>query len=262
VSETATAKFTGERPGWGRDFDYDEARHLTAYLQARPLAAGKSVLDVGCGEGFGTQTLAEVAREVVGVDYSADAVAFCRSRWSKPNLRFEVVDFTRPGAFEERFDVVLCSQVLEHIADEPPFLAGLRARLADGGTLMLTTPNKLVSFSENPYHLREYTPAELRALLGRTFSHVELAGIAGNEKVTAFDARREQAVRRILRLDPLNLRSRLPDALVRFAFARLAGVVRRRARSTGTAVRIAPEDFALRRDRVEEALDLVAFCRP
>jgi 2-polyprenyl-3-methyl-5-hydroxy-6-metoxy-1,4-benzoquinol methylase len=262
MSERPATTFTGERPGWDRDFDYDEARHLTAYLHARPHAAGKSVLDVGCGEGFGTQTLADVAREVVGVDYSADAIAYCRSRWRKPNLRFEVVDFTRPGPFGGTFDVVLCFQVLEHIADEVAFLEALRARLAPHGTLVLTTPNRLKSFSENPYHLREYAPAELRALLGRVFAHVELAAIAGNEKVVAFDARREQAVRRILRLDPLNLRGLLPAAVVRFAFARLARVVRRSARSDSTDVRIAPEDFALRRGAVEEALDLVALCRP
>jgi SAM-dependent methyltransferase len=254
-------KFTGERPGWGRDFDYDEARHMTAYLQARAFAQGKKVLDAGCGEGFGTQTLADTAREVVGIDYSAETIDFCRRRWRRPNLRFEVVDLRQPGAFGDRFDVVLNFQVLEHIRDEVPFLEALRARLAPSGTLVLTTPNRLKSFSENPYHLREYTAEELRALLGRVFSEVRVAGIFGNGKVTEFDRRRARAVKRWLMLDPLGLRRLLPGALVRFAFARLAVLVRRSARSSEPDVRIVPEDFAMREAGVDEALDLVAICR-
>lgn len=261
MERDTASKFTGERPGWGRDFDYDEARHLAAYLRARDLAAGRKVLDAGCGEGFGTQTLADVAREVVGIDYSADAVAYSRGRWHKPNLRFEVVDLTNPGAYDETFDLVLNFQVLEHIADEVPFLKGLRARLRPGALLMLTTPNRLTSFSENPYHLREYTPDELHALLGRVFGDVRIAGIFGNEKVTEFDRKREQAVRRILRLDPLGIRNLLPQSVVRFAFARLAVLVRRRAKSD-EPVRIVPDDFTLREDGVAGALDLVALCRP
>jgi len=71
--------FTGERPGWGQDFDYDEARHLAAYIYAAGLGKDRRVLDAGCGEGFGTQTLTATAADVVGVDYSDDAIAFCRS---------------------------------------------------------------------------------------------------------------------------------------------------------------------------------------
>ncbi len=75
------ARFTGERPGWGKDFDYDEARHLAAYLYATEFVRGRRVLDAGCGEGFGTQVLADYAEEVVGIDYSAAAIEECARRW-------------------------------------------------------------------------------------------------------------------------------------------------------------------------------------
>jgi|GEM_PF-4887777 len=80
----ASEHFTGERPGWGEDFDYDESRHRAAYLYAHKLAAGKSVLDAGCGEGFGTVTLADTAAKVLGVDYSEEAIVACRKKWDKP----------------------------------------------------------------------------------------------------------------------------------------------------------------------------------
>ncbi|MFN2428191.1 MAG: class I SAM-dependent methyltransferase [Candidatus Binatia bacterium] len=252
-------KFTGERPGWGEGFDYDYARHLAAYRFAAGRAPGCRVLDAGCGEGFGTQTLADVADEVLGVDYSSVAVAECRRHWSKPNLRFEQVDLVSPGGFSETFDLVINFQVLEHIDDPLPFLRGLRDRLEASGTLVLTTPNRLRTVSENPFHIREFTAAELRDLLSQVFSRVEIAGMHGNAKVEAFEAGRARAVQRILRLDPLGIRNMLPEKVVHFAFARLARVVRRQARPTG-ATDMTPDDFRVDSDSVDRALDLVAIC--
>ncbi|HYC54148.1 MAG TPA: methyltransferase domain-containing protein [Candidatus Binatia bacterium] len=253
-------KFTGERPGWGEGFDYDFARHVAAYRFAATQAAGKRVLDAGCGEGFGTQTIADVAAEVLGVDYSEVAIAECRRLWNKPGLRFEQVDLTRPGDFTDTFDVVLNFQVIEHIADPLPFLRGLHARLNPAGTLIMTTPNRLRTVSENPYHLREYTAPELQALLETVFGHVEMRGMHGNAKVEEFEAGRARAVHNILRLDPLGIRKMLPDKVVQFAFARLARIVRRQARPQG-APDIVPEDFEVRSYGVDRALDLVALCR-
>ncbi len=259
----ASEHFTGERPGWGEDFDYDESRHLAAYLYARGLAAGKTVLDAGCGEGFGTAILPAAAESVLGVDYSSAAIAACNKKWNEPNLSFRQLDLTEPGAFDQQFDLVLNFQVLEHIEDEPPFLQGLKARVKPGGTLMLTTPNILKSFSENPYHVREYTAEQLRALLGKVFSEVKLVGMHGNAKVTAFDAGREKAVKRILRLDPLGIRNLLPQSLINFAFAKLSVVVRRSARDhAGGEDKIRPNDFEVRVGNLDQALDLVALCKP
>ncbi len=255
------AQTTGERPGEGPGYDYDESRHLAAYRYARGLAHGLRVLDAGCGEGFGTRILSPVAAEVVGVDYAPDAIAACRARWDEPNLRFVQADLTTdhvPGSY----DLVTNFQVLEHVADEIGFLERLAGLLAPGGTLLLTTPNVRRSFSENPYHLREYTADELRGLLGRVFGDVTVLGMHGNAKVAAFDRERERAVRRVLALDPWGLRHRLPERLCAFAFARLSVVVRMAARRGSGTGRILPQDFTVRADDVDGALDLVAVCRP
>ncbi len=252
-------KFTGERPGWGEGFEYDFGRHVAAYQHAAVLAAGKRVL----GEGFGTHTLCEASAEVTGVDYSEVAISECRRLWAgpqRPNLRFERVDLTKPGLFAETFDVVLNFQVLEHIVHPLPFLRGLRDRLGADGVLMLTTPNRLRTISENPFHVREYTAAELEEMLSQVFGQVQIEGIQGDDKVEAFEAARARAVANILRFDPLGVRNRLPRLIVDFAFAKLARLVRRQAGPDGGAD-IHPEHFAVRADDIARALDLVAFCR-
>jgi SAM-dependent methyltransferase len=220
------------------------------------------VLDAGCGEGFGTSTLAAAAREVVGVDYSEAAIRECRRLWCgpvRPNLRFEVVDLSRPGSFDERFEVVLSFQVLEHMQESTAFLRALRERLLPGGILVLTTPNRLRTVSENPYHVREYTADELRAELSTVFTEVTIRGIRGNDKVERFEEGRARAVGRILRLDPFGIRHLLPRSVIEFAFAKLARMVRRRARPAGQPA-IVPEDFSVTDDAIDRALDLLAVC--
>lgn len=255
-------RFTGERPGWGEVFEYDQARHLAAYRYAATMAVGARVLDAGCGDGFGTQTLADVAASVVGIDRSGEAIEYCRRTWQKPNLGFVVGDLTVPGSLDEQFDLVLNFQVIEHIPERNvgAFLKALKARLAPGGRLLLTTPNRLRSFSENPYHAHEYTQEELRAVLSDVFSCVTILGMHGNAKVVQFDRVREKSVRRILRLDPLGLRRLLPPAVIHLVFARLAVLVRKRAQAFAGQTRIGPEDFFVRDSGLDEALDLVAVC--
>lgn len=262
AAEQEPPHFTGERPGWSETFEYDQARHLAAYRYALTLAVGARVLDAGCGDGFGTQSIADVAERVVGLDRSREAIEYCRRTWQKPNLTFVEGDLTVPGILDEQFDLVLNFQVIEHIPESRAgaFLAALKSSLAPGGRLLLTTPNRLRSFSENPYHVREYTAEELRVALSKVFPRVTIRGIHGNMKVVEFDRAREKTVRRILHLDPLGLRRLLPAAVIHLAFARLAEFVRKRARSAAGQPRITPDDFMIHDEHLEDALDLVALC--
>lgn len=256
------AEFTGERPGRGADFSYDESRHLAAYYHARDLAAGKEVLDAGCGEGFGTQLLAASASYVLGIDYSEEAVRKARQEFALPNLEFRRLDVFELPRLGRAFDLVCNFQVLEHLREPLPFLRAVGAALKPGGTLLLTTPNRLTSVSENPYHVKEYTEEELFSLLKEVFAEVRIYGMMGNERVRAYDRRRGEQVTRILRLDPLGIRHLLPAPVVHWAFGRLAVVVRRRlSGSAGTNARFTPADFHPDLDSAEGALDLVARCR-
>lgn len=254
---------SGERPGHGEGFAYDEARHLAAYLYARELARDRQVLDAGCGEGFGTVLLSETARRVTGIDYSSDAVKAAAAKYKRPNLEFRQLDVYKLPGLDLRFDLITNFQVIEHLVDPAKFLTAVRSALRPGGMLMLTTPNRLTTVSENPYHVREYVADELLALLRPLFGHVDLYSMMGNEKVRAFDAERARQVRRILRLDPLGVRKMLPERVVKFVFGRLAVLVRRRvAEADQRTQSIVPSDFHVLESPHPEALDLIALCRP
>jgi SAM-dependent methyltransferase len=257
----ARRRLSAERPGRGAEFAYDEARHRIAYLYARELAHGLRVLDAGCGEGFNTALLAATAAHVLGIDYAAAPVAAARAAFERANLEFRQLDVHALPQLGIRVDLVTNFQVIEHLADPERFLIAVRDALEPGGRLLLTTPNRLTSVSENPVHLREYTAAELGDLLRPIFSRVELKSVVGNERVRAFDAERRRQVQRILRLDPLGLRHHLPTAVMHFAFAHFGALVRRRVTTVATETRdLALEDFAVVEEPRPDALDLVALC--
>ena len=253
-----TDTFTGERlPGGGDpEFGVDMQRHLAAYRWAADLARDRAVLDAGCGEGYGASLLAGSARRVLAVD-RAEAIALATSRYRDPRLAFRALDLMQLPTLGERFDVVLSFQVIEHLPDPVGFLRALAACTAPGGTLVVTTPNRLMSVSENPYHLREWTAPELLELAAPVLPGVRVRGMNASERVLAYERERGAQVQRILRLDPLGLRRLVPEAVVRVVFARLARLVRRRVGAAGALPQAGPEDFTVRDDDLARALDLV-----
>lgn len=106
-----------------------------------------TILDYGCGTG--DQLTAPLARKghlIVGADLHAPSIAQARERYAMPNLTFELADLDALRASGRTFDVIICSEVLEHVADPRAFLAALRSMLRDDGALVLTTPNGYGSF--------------------------------------------------------------------------------------------------------------------
>jgi len=252
------AKFTGERlPGGGDPlFAIDMQRHLAAYRWAAEQAVGRTVLDAGCGEGYGARLVAEVAARVLGVD-RPEPIATARHRHGRENLAFEVADLADLGSLGRRFDLVVSFQVIEHVEDPIGFLHGLAGAVSADGRLVVTTPNRLMSVGENPYHLREWTAPELLELARPILPSARVLGVYGSERVVAYERARGKQIARILRFDPLGLRHFVPSGLVHAVFPALATLVRRRVAGGSALPAVDETDFRVDQGEMEQALDLV-----
>jgi 2-polyprenyl-3-methyl-5-hydroxy-6-metoxy-1,4-benzoquinol methylase len=156
------------------DGELIEVEHFARYRWAGQLVAGRSVLDAGCGVGYGSAMLARVgAAEVVGLDVSAKAVE-AAANGAPANASFVVGDVHALPFEAGRFDIVVCFEVIEHVAGQDDVIAELARVLAPGGVLAISSPNRDVYPAGNPHHLREYVPDELRAAVAAHFEHVEL----------------------------------------------------------------------------------------
>jgi SAM-dependent methyltransferase len=151
-----------------------EAEHLGRYRWAAEVAAGKRVLDAGCGVAYGTAILAEAgAAEVVGVDIAEAVLESVRGEMPEA-VELRVGDLTALDLEDDQFDVVVCFEVIEHFADPQVVLDELARVLTPGGTLLVSSPNRGVYPPGNPHHHHEFTPDELSESLRARFAEVQL----------------------------------------------------------------------------------------
>jgi len=159
--------WTGERfVPWTDDVQI-AYEHYHRYLWASRLTAGRRVLDVGSGEGFGSAILAAEAKSVQGVDIDERTVAHSQLNYEAPNLEFCVGSALELDGFEEdAFDAVVAFEVLEHFREQERMLDAVDRVLAPDGVLVISTPDRRVYSEEtgqdNPFHERELTEPELR----------------------------------------------------------------------------------------------------
>ena len=154
---------TGERtvPGLAEE-NYWFRRHEVVYRRLVDRCADRDVLEAGCGEGYGADLIADVARSVVGLDYDELTVAHVRARYPRVDIRHgNLAALPLPDA---SVDVVVNFQVIEHLWDQPQFVAECARVLRPGGALLMSTPNR-ITFSPgrdtpvNPFHTRELNAA-------------------------------------------------------------------------------------------------------
>jgi 2-polyprenyl-3-methyl-5-hydroxy-6-metoxy-1,4-benzoquinol methylase len=218
-------------------------RHLAVYEWIAARVPGLRVLDMACGEGYGSAVLGRCAASVLGVDANPEAYEHARLRYRAANMRFErglVEEFGEPGAY----DAVVFLQTIEHVHDPHSVLRHFAQLLAPGGVAYVSTPNVLTLAapgapkSDNPWHLKEYRAGEFRELCESVFGEVKLLGLHHARK---------------LRIHQLALRAGWDT-------------VHRRLGITGAfydrfTPAISASDFALRESGLEEALDFLAVCR-
>jgi SAM-dependent methyltransferase len=201
---------TGERtlPGIAHE-NYWFRRHEAAYSLLSSELAGDRLLEVGVGEGYGADLLAPSFHQTVVLDYDADAIGHVARRY--PQLRSCRANLAALPFAAASFDVLVSLQVVEHVWDCHQFLRECRRVLRPGGRLVLSTPNRL-TFSPglgrgeqpaNPFHHREFDPAELLELVtGSGFGGARLRALSHGGRLRRLDDRHGGFVAAQLRSAP------------------------------------------------------------
>ena len=185
---------TGERtvPGLAEE-NYWFRRHEVVYERLADRCAGRDVLEAGCGEGYGADLIADVARRVIGLDYDESTVTHVKARYPRVEmLHGNLAALPLPDA---TVDVVVNFQVIEHLWDQGQFVAECLRVLRPGGVLLMSTPNR-ITFSPgrdtpiNPFHTRELNAAELTELLvSEGFGIEGVYGVFHGGRLAELDAR-------------------------------------------------------------------------
>jgi len=255
MSKVYTTEITSE------DIPSDNPIHqrlLKAYVVAEDYIRG-DVLEVGCGEGRGIGLVLPMAKSYSAIDKIEPVIDKLRTKY--PAGKFYSGNIPPLDPFiDNLFDVVITFQVIEHIQDDLNFLKEIHRVLKPGGLAIITTPNRPMSLSRNPWHIREYTGKELGDLCSKFFSKVEVKGISGNEKVMEYYERNRKSVQRIMKWDVFDLQHKLPASLLRIPYEMLNR--RNRNKLKGTAdqlvTSIKQEDYKVV-ESAEDALDLLVF---
>jgi SAM-dependent methyltransferase len=218
-------------------------RHLVVYEWIAARAHGRRVVDLACGEGYGSAALGRTAASVVGVDANPDAFAHAAAKYTSERVCFErdMIEL-----WSGDVDCVVFLQTIEHVQEPDAVLERVRELVGPGGVAYVSTPNVLTlapkgeERSGNPWHVREYKPDEYRALCERHFGSVDMLGLFHARKLRAHELAIEH-----LGWDAVHARLRITAPFYdRFTPA------------------ISVRDFALRRGDLTRALDFLAVLRP
>ena len=167
-------KWTGERLE-SHIHNLTTLEHLHRYALAGEYSAQRSVLDLACGDGYGSALLAKSASRVLGVDIDPGTIATARQKYSAPNLEFRTGRAVAIPADDASFDLVVSFETIEHHDRHGEMLAEIRRVLKPGGLLVMSSPDRKY-YSEiprykNPFHVKELSESEFKALIRRNFSH-------------------------------------------------------------------------------------------
>ncbi|MFT6334814.1 MAG: SAM-dependent methyltransferase [Halioglobus sp.] len=193
--------------------NYVFQRSLLAYLEAAKIVSG-DVLEIGAGEGYGIKHIAPKADKYLTLDKHPVHIDP-----EYANVSFKQMNIPPLTGIENNsFDYVVSFQVIEHIEADDKYVSEIHRVLRPGGKFIVTTPNKKMSITRNPWHVREYTIEELVTLLSERFSKVDAKGVFGNEKIMDYYNKNKASVRKITRFDIFDLQHKLPRQILQIPY--------------------------------------------
>lgn len=214
-------------------------RSMLAYVEAAKLVEGR-VLEIGTGTGYGVDIIAPNVEHFVTLDkYRSEELGALPA-----NVEFLEAKVPPLPFADDSFDCVVSFQVIEHIKRDRAFVEEVRRVLKPGGRFIVSTPNRPMSLTRNPWHVREYNAKQFGELLA-SFSKVEARGVAGNERVWAYYEKNRESVNRIMRFDILRMQWWLPRWLLQLPYDVMNRLNRRRLHKQNSALTeaIAMDDY-------------------
>ncbi|MDM0017558.1 class I SAM-dependent methyltransferase [Variovorax saccharolyticus] len=144
------------------------AEHLSRYALVKHLCADRRVLDIACGEGYGSALMSQWgAKEVCGVDVSEEAIANATGFFGGAGINFVTFDASNCASLRESlgtFDLIVSFETIEHVHDVDKMLRGFKALLADDGAIVISCPNDdaVIPGAPNEFHLKAYSFDDFR----------------------------------------------------------------------------------------------------
>ncbi len=158
--------------------------HLHRYKFAKEFVKDKAVLDLACGEGYGSFLLSSSAKKVLGIDIDSETIKHASLKYLKDNLKFISGSMTNiPLSGEKIFDIIVCFEAVEHIKEQEQFIKEVKRLVKEDGILIISTPNTYIysqksdyNIFKNPFHLKEMGYEKFSGLLKNNFKEVFIYG--------------------------------------------------------------------------------------
>jgi len=245
-------------------------RHIFAYNYAiNQISKNDLVLEVGSGEGYGTNILSTKAKSIIGLDVDPEAIKHAKNKYKSKKCEFIHYSGDKLPFPDNKFDKVISFQVIEHVVDDEKYLKEIYRVLKTNGDFIVSTPNRNHRLKPNQkpwnrFHLKEYSPESLSELLSKKFKGVKIWGIFGVDEVQDIEVNRIKKVRRIISLDPIGIRNMLPESM-KLKAAKLARIVsydRKNAKSDDSYLqKYTAESYKLKKSDSSDSLDIFAHCK-
>lgn len=243
-------------------------RHIFVYEFAKKnLSKNDYILDLGCGEGYGTNLLSRHVMKIVGLDVDKNTVMNASNKYGSENCNFDAYNGIKIPYSDNTFDAIVSFQVIEHVQNDKSFVSEIYRVLKMNGIFILTTPNRVYRLrpGQKPwqtYHVREYYSYELEQILKGTFSNVKVYGICGIEDVQKFEIERVRRVSNMASLDIFKFRRILPDSIKYIIGNIINRTIKQRVKNNNILNGRDPKDYYyIVDDNIDESLDLLGFCK-
>ena len=199
--------FDGERCILGVTNEILSKYHIDRYVFASKFVDDKKVLDIACGTGYGSALLKKSgAKEVIGIDISAEAISYAKKHYPNPQINFLVGDATKINSIrDDSIETIVSYETIEHIKEYEIYIHEMLRVLKKDGTFIISTPNKKFSSPNtkmplNPYHYIEFYLDDFKSILNQHFTSVVIYGQNHNSTFYKFK-------RKCTQLIPIKIRS-------------------------------------------------------